>query len=104
MDKIGPYEILEVLHRGPQPLYRVKAADGRVLALKAAPVANSTPETRERFLREGETCRAFARRRKSTKGTPRPTSIGPAPRRISRHDTGHYNRESGFSPHREGKP
>ena len=29
MDKIGPYQILETLHRGPQPLYQVKAADGR---------------------------------------------------------------------------
>src|SRR3954465_1564302 len=60
MDKIGPYQILETVHRGPQPLYRVKAADGRVLALKAAPVADSTPESRERFSREAETCRGLA--------------------------------------------
>jgi serine/threonine protein kinase len=59
MDKVGPYEIVETLHRGPQPLYRVKAADGRVLALKAAPVANATAESRERFSREAETCRAL---------------------------------------------
>jgi serine/threonine protein kinase/predicted nucleic acid-binding Zn ribbon protein len=59
MDKIGPYEILETLHRGPQPLYRVKAPDGRILALKAAPVANATPESRERFSREAETCRTL---------------------------------------------
>jgi eukaryotic-like serine/threonine-protein kinase len=59
MDKIGPYQILETLHRGPQPLYKVKAADGRVLALKAAPVADATPETRERFSREAETTRAL---------------------------------------------
>src|SRR4051794_23780084 len=59
MDKIGPYQILETLHRGPQPLYRVKAKDGRVLALKAAPAADSTPETRERFAREAATCRAL---------------------------------------------
>src|SRR4051794_32293401 len=59
MDKIGPYQILETLHRGPQPLYRVKAADGRVLAMKAAPVADSTPESRERFAREAETCRSL---------------------------------------------
>src|SRR3954453_19975238 len=62
MDKIGSYQILEVLHRGPQPLFRVKAADGRVLALKAAPVAEATPEPRERFQREGETCRALQHR------------------------------------------
>jgi eukaryotic-like serine/threonine-protein kinase len=59
MDKIGPYQIVETLHRGPQPLYKVKAADGRVLALKAAPTADSTPETRERFSREGEATRAM---------------------------------------------
>jgi serine/threonine protein kinase len=59
MDKIGSYQILETLQRGPQPLYRVRAADGRVLALKAAPVASSTPETRERFAREAETCRSL---------------------------------------------
>ena len=28
MDKIGPYQILEPLYRGPRPLYRAKAADG----------------------------------------------------------------------------
>jgi eukaryotic-like serine/threonine-protein kinase len=59
MDKIGQYQILETLHRGPQPLYKVKAADGRVLALKAAPVADATPETRERFSREAETTRGL---------------------------------------------
>jgi serine/threonine protein kinase len=59
MDKIGPYQILEILHRGPQPLYKVKSQDGRVLALKAAPTADATPETRERFSREGETCRSI---------------------------------------------
>jgi serine/threonine-protein kinase len=59
MDKIGPYQILETLHRGPQPLFKVKAADGRVLALKAAPTAEATPETRERFSREGEATRGM---------------------------------------------
>src|SRR5437763_5754436 len=59
MDKIGPYQILETLHRGPQPLYKVKAADGRILAIKAAPVADSSPESRERFSREAETCRTL---------------------------------------------
>ena len=57
MDKIGTYQILEVLHRGPQPLYRAKAADGRIVALKAAPAAGASAESRERFAREGETCR-----------------------------------------------
>lgn len=59
MNRIGPYQILETLHRGPQPLYKVKAADGGVLALKAAPTADSTPETRERFSREAEATRAM---------------------------------------------
>ena len=59
MDKIGTYQILEVLHRGPQPLYRAKAADGRIVALKAAPTADANAESRERFAREGETCRAL---------------------------------------------
>ena len=59
MDRIGTYQILEELHRGPQPLYRAKAADGRIVALKATPVANLTPEMRERFLREAETCRTL---------------------------------------------
>ena len=51
MDKIGPYQILEVLHRGPQPLYRAKAADGRELAIKAAPLNDASEEARERFAR-----------------------------------------------------
>src|SRR4051795_11814610 len=60
MDKIGPYQILESLHRGPQPLYKARAADGRVVALKAAPVAGLNDETRERFSREAETCRSLS--------------------------------------------
>src|SRR5690349_10594113 len=60
MDKIGPYQILETLHRGPQPLYKAKAADGRVVALKAAPVAGANDETRERFSREAATCRTLS--------------------------------------------
>ncbi len=59
MDKIGPFEILETLHRGAQPLYRAKAADGRVVAVKTTPVQGLTPEMRERFLREAETCRGL---------------------------------------------
>jgi len=59
MDKIGPYEILEVLHRGPQPLYRAKAPDGRVVAVKTTPTAELNAETRERFQREAETCRTL---------------------------------------------
>jgi hypothetical protein len=57
MDKIGPYQIVDVLRSGPQSLYRAKAADGRLVALKTVAVANLTPETRERFTREAETCR-----------------------------------------------
>ncbi len=59
MDKIGPYQILETLHRGPQPLYKVRNKEGQVLALKATPVAGLTPESRERFTREAETCRTL---------------------------------------------
>src|SRR5579862_2148010 len=59
VDKIGTYQILENIHLGPQPLYKVKSADGRVLALKVTPVQGLSEEARERFLREGETCRAL---------------------------------------------
>ena len=59
MDKIGSYEILETLHLGSQPLYRAKAADGRIVAVKTTPVTGLTPEMRERFLREAETCRTL---------------------------------------------
>ncbi|HEY2011947.1 MAG TPA: serine/threonine-protein kinase [Bryobacteraceae bacterium] len=57
MDKIGPFEILETLHLGPQPLYRAKAPDGRVVAVKTIPVKGLSAEMRERFMREAETCR-----------------------------------------------
>jgi serine/threonine-protein kinase len=57
--KIGPYQILDVLHSGNRPLYKVKAADGRVLALKAVAVAGLSPEMRERFTREGDICRTL---------------------------------------------
>ena len=53
MDKIGPYEILETLHLGPQPLYRAKAADGRIVAVKTIPVKGLSAEMRERFVRVG---------------------------------------------------
>ena len=59
MTKIGPYEVLETLHSGPRPLYKVKAADGRVLALKCISVEGLSDEMRERFNREGEICRAL---------------------------------------------
>src|SRR5215471_18219619 len=59
MDKIGPYQILESVHRGPQPLYRAKSKDGKEVALKAVAVANLSEEARERFKREAETCRAL---------------------------------------------
>jgi serine/threonine protein kinase len=57
MDKIGPYELLETLHRGPQPLYRAKTKDGKEVALKAVPAEELSAESRERFTREAETCR-----------------------------------------------
>ncbi|MEO8593848.1 MAG: protein kinase [Candidatus Solibacter sp.] len=57
MDKIGPYQIIEVIHRGPQPLFRARAKDGQEVAIKAIPVAELTPEMRERFTREALTCR-----------------------------------------------
>ena len=59
MDKIGPFQILETLHRGPQPLFRARGKDGQEVAVKAIPVANLTPEMRERFTREAETCRTL---------------------------------------------
>jgi len=59
MDKIGPYEILETVHRGPQPLYRARGKDGKEVALKAVAVASLSEEARERFKREAETCRAL---------------------------------------------
>ena len=59
MDKIGPYQILEPLYRGPRPLYRAKAADGTLVALKTIPVAELSAEARERFAREAETCRTL---------------------------------------------
>jgi serine/threonine protein kinase len=59
MDKIGTYQILEILHRGPQPLYKAKAKDGREVAIKAIPVAGLSAEMRERFMREAETARTL---------------------------------------------
>ena len=56
MQKVGTYEVLETLYSGPRPLYKVKAADGRILALKTAPVSGLSPELRERFTREGQVC------------------------------------------------
>ncbi len=59
VDKIGSFQILEVLHGGAQTLFRARAADGRMVAIKAVSLANLTPETRERFTREAETCRTL---------------------------------------------
>ena len=56
MQKIGVYELIESLYSGPRPLYKAKAADGRVLALKTAPISSLTPEMRERFNREAQAC------------------------------------------------
>ncbi len=57
MDKIGTYQILDILHRGAQPLYRAKGKDGKEVAIKAVPSAGLSPEMRERFLREAETAK-----------------------------------------------
>ncbi len=59
MDRIGNYRILGEVYRGPRPLYRVQAPDGRVLALKTAPVAGLSEEMKERFRREGAICAAL---------------------------------------------
>src|SRR4051794_9414441 len=59
MEKIGPFQLLETIHRGSQPLFRARAKDGKEVAVKAIPVANLTPEMRERFTREAETCRTL---------------------------------------------
>ncbi len=57
MDKIGPFQLLETIHVGAQPLFRARGKDGQEVAVKAIPVANLTDEMRERFTREAETCR-----------------------------------------------
>ena len=57
MEKIGPYQIVDVLHGGPRRLYRVRAADGRLLALKTIEVAGLTADARERFDREAAICK-----------------------------------------------
>jgi serine/threonine-protein kinase len=57
MDKLGAYQILDTLHRGAQPLFKAKAKDGQLVALKALPVDALSEEMRERFTREAETCR-----------------------------------------------
>ena len=59
MDKIGPYQILETVQPGKQPLFRARAKDGRVVAIKAIAAAGLDAESRERFTREGETCRTL---------------------------------------------
>src|ERR1017187_133725 len=59
MDKIGTYQLLEILHSGPQPLYRAKGKDGKEVAVKAIPVAGLTAEMRERFMREAETAKTL---------------------------------------------
>jgi serine/threonine-protein kinase len=59
MDKIGTYQLLEILHSGPQPLYRAKGKDGKEVAVKAIPLAGLSPEMRERFTREAETAKTL---------------------------------------------
>jgi serine/threonine protein kinase len=56
MQKVGPYQVLETIYNGPRPLYKVKAPDGRVLALKTAPLESLSAEMRERFNREAQAC------------------------------------------------
>ena len=60
MPTIGPYEVLETIHRGPRPLYKVRAPDGRLLALKTASAAGLNAEMRERFNREAAICRELS--------------------------------------------
>jgi serine/threonine-protein kinase len=57
MNKIGNYQILEIVHRGPQPLYKASDQTGKTVALKVISAAGLSEESRERFIREGETCR-----------------------------------------------
>jgi serine/threonine protein kinase len=59
MDRIGSYKVLGELFRGPRPLYRVQSPDGRVLAMKTAPVAGLSEEMKERFRREAAICTAL---------------------------------------------
>ncbi len=56
---IGPYQIEGVLRKGPRPLYRARAADGRVLALKTMATAGITAEERQRFQREAAICKTL---------------------------------------------
>lgn len=59
MTRIGEFEILGILQPGPRPLYRARAADGRVAALKTVSAAGLTAEMRERFLREFQISASF---------------------------------------------
>ena len=52
MNKIGNYQILETVHRGPQPLYKATDAAGKTVALKVIPAAGLNEESRQRFIRE----------------------------------------------------
>ena len=52
--KIGSYEILSDLRPGLRPLYKAKAADGRIVALKTISTDGIADDVRERFKREGE--------------------------------------------------
>jgi serine/threonine-protein kinase len=55
--KIGTYEILGDLRPGLRPLYKAKAADGRIVALKTISTDGIADDVRERFKREGEISR-----------------------------------------------
>jgi len=56
MERIGIYAVLGQVFKGPRSLYKVQAPDGRILALKTAPVADLSAEMRERFQREAAIC------------------------------------------------
>lgn len=56
-EKIGPYRILNAIHKGPRPLYRAESPDGQLVAIKAMEASTVKAEERERFMREAETCR-----------------------------------------------
>ena len=59
MAKIGSYEILETLQGGSKPLYKAKAADGAIVALKVMPATGVAEEEKQRFQREGEVARGL---------------------------------------------
>ncbi len=49
MAKIGSYEIVDTLQGGAKPLYKAKAADGAIVALKVMPATGVAEEEKQRF-------------------------------------------------------